>query len=180
MKTLVIHPQDPSTDFLCPIYENIKDKTVLRGGKTKDEVRELIKEYDRVIMLGHGLPNGLMSIGQFIDGGLIIDETMAEVLSEKNECLYIWCNADQFVNRFGLKGFYSGMFISEVLEANYYGMFPKQNIVDESNERFSELVGQNINKSSQEIYSIVKEQYGLLSESNLVVSYNEKRLYHRV
>ena len=180
MRTLVIHPKDPSTDFLSVIYEGIEDKMVLRGGKTKDEVREFIKEHDRIIMLGHGVPAGLISGGQFIDGGLIIGESMVEVLSEKKECLYIWCNADKFVNNFNLKGFYSGMFISEVSEASWYRIITNQEVIDESNNRFSELVGQNINKSSQEIYTIVKEQYGLLSESNPVASYNQERLYLRI
>jgi|GEM_PF-6234508 len=35
IKTLVIHPKDPTTDFLKPIYSNIIDKTVITGGVTK-------------------------------------------------------------------------------------------------------------------------------------------------
>ena len=37
MKTLVIHPQDKSTEFLIPIYMNLKsfpdyDVTIIKGG----------------------------------------------------------------------------------------------------------------------------------------------------
>ena len=35
MQTLIIHPEDKSTDFLCPIYESIKNKEVIRGGISK-------------------------------------------------------------------------------------------------------------------------------------------------
>jgi len=181
MKTLIIHPQDESTDFLKPIYESVENKTLVTGGITFDELKELIKSHDRIIMMGHGSPFGLFSIGLFKETtGHIINEQMVEVLKEKDNCLYIWCNADQFVERFGLKGFYSGMFISEVSEASWYRILTNQDVVDESNNRFAELVSEHINKPTNEIYELVKEQYGLLKETNPVVSYNEERLYHRV
>ena len=50
MKTLVIHPEDKTTNFLKPIYTDITDATILTVGLSKDEVRELIKEHDRIIM----------------------------------------------------------------------------------------------------------------------------------
>lgn len=53
MKTLVIHPEDSSTDFLCPIYQTIVDKTVLIKDLSKAEVAEQIKIHDRIIMLGY-------------------------------------------------------------------------------------------------------------------------------
>ena len=40
MKTLVIHPEDSSTDFLCPIYETIQRKIVIRKGYSKKEIAE--------------------------------------------------------------------------------------------------------------------------------------------
>jgi hypothetical protein len=44
MKTLIIHPDDRSTDFLKPIYENVTDATVVTGGLTKSEVNQLIRK----------------------------------------------------------------------------------------------------------------------------------------
>lgn len=77
MKTLVIHPEDPTTTFLSPIYANLRNKTVVRGGITKSDLRELIDYHDRVLMLGHGSPFGLLNPGQFPDAGLyIIDDSM--------------------------------------------------------------------------------------------------------
>jgi hypothetical protein len=65
MKTLVIHPQDPTTDFLKPIYQALPDTTVVTGGVFKDEIIDLIMQHDRVIMLGHGTPHGLLAMDQF-------------------------------------------------------------------------------------------------------------------
>ena len=111
MKTLVIHPKDLTTDFLCPIYESIECKTILRSGLSKDEVADQISVHDRIIMLGHGSPNGLFAVGQFICGNsYIIDNSLAKLLAEKDENIYIWCHANKFVENSNLKGFYTGMF----------------------------------------------------------------------
>jgi hypothetical protein len=32
MKTLIIHPTDPTTEFLKGIYNDLSDKTVITGG----------------------------------------------------------------------------------------------------------------------------------------------------
>ena len=95
MTNLVIHPTDRSTDFLKPIYENISDAMILNGGVTKDQVRELIPQAQRVIMMGHGSPFGLFNVGRFSgNNGYIIDESMVDVLRNV-ECIAIWCNADK-------------------------------------------------------------------------------------
>jgi len=38
--TLIIHPQDKSTDFLQPIYANIPNKKVITGGLTYAQLEE--------------------------------------------------------------------------------------------------------------------------------------------
>jgi hypothetical protein len=178
MTNLVIHPTDRSTDFLKPIYANITDATILHSGVNKAQIAKLISEHDRIIMLGHGSIHGLFSVGQF-DGenGYVIDSTMVPLLYEK-ECIAIWCNADQFMNRHELNGFYSGMFISEVGEATYCGLpGTEQETVTASNDYFAELLGEVINESLSVIYEHVKENYGLLTEDNPVANYNHNRLY---
>src|SRR5664280_434259 len=122
MKTLIIHPEDSTTDFLSQIYSSLANKTVVKGGISKSELRKLIESHDRVLMLGHGSPYGLINTGQFPDAGLfIIDDSMALTLKNKRDNVYIWCNADQFVRKHRLTGLNSGMFISEGMEASYYG-----------------------------------------------------------
>ena len=122
MKSLIIHPQDPTTSFLSQIYALLTNKTIIRGGISKPELRKLIESHDRVIMLGHGSPYGLLNRGQFPDAGLyIIDNSMVLALKNKINSVFIWCNADHFVQRNGLSGLNCGIFISEVLEAEYYG-----------------------------------------------------------
>jgi len=174
MKTLIIHPQDGSTDFLKPIYSNIKGKTVLTEGTRKKVIQE-IKKHDRIMMMGHGSPSGLFSIGRF-DSAYAIDESLVELLKKK-ECVFIWCNADQFVERHDLKGFYSGMFVSEVSEASYCGFYTDQATVNESNNSFALWLGEAINNPLVEAYSSLLPKYQALAKANKVAAYNQQRLY---
>lgn len=188
MKVLVIHPDDPSTDFLTPIYDNIFQATVVTGGVSKDELTQLIKEHDRIVMMGHGTPSGLFAVGMFSDAkssiypqhfnyAYAIDESTVPLLRDK-ECIAIWCNADQFMSKHQLNGLYSGMFISEVSEATYCGLpGTSQETVNTSNNYFARLMGEVINEPLNVIYEHVIDNYGLIVEDNPVAFYNYNRLF---
>ena len=179
MSTLIIHPEDPSTSFLDIVYSGIPDKTLVTGGVSVTELAEMIDNHDRIMMMGHGSPWGLFSVGKFKNtGGYIIDNSLVWLLSQKKNNVYIWCNADQFVKRHQLGGFYSGMFISEVGEAFYCGLpGTTQDIVDESNFGFCHILSEYINEDKNTIYNNVKMEYGLIAKDNPVALYNHKRLY---
>jgi hypothetical protein len=169
MKTLVIHPEDPSTDFLKGIYKD-KDWTVFtehRGNIRKRKFYDMVKEHDRIIMMGHGCPAGLFYTH--------IDSEIVPILREK-VCVCIWCNADQFVHKYGLKGFFTGMFISEVSEARWFGM--KDVLQDEvtySNVLFSMELNKVIDEPNA--YDLIKEAYKGVFEND-VIRFNNERLYH--
>ena len=180
MKTLVIHPEDSSTDFLCPIYETIQYKTVIRKGYSKKEIAEQIQIYDRVVMLGHGCPDGLFSVGQFkTDNSLIIDNSFNCLLAEKEENIYVWCHANKFVERHNLKGFYTGMFVSEFLEVVHYELpLVEDDVIEESNYGFSSIVSKYVNDSKSLIYKKVLEEYQQIANKNLVAAYNIERIFY--
>ena len=179
MKTLIIHPADSTTDFLKPIYASIKDKTVINGGVSKSELQTLIKSHHRVIMLGHGSPDGLFSIGQFPDSGAyIIDESTVKYLNNKSENVFIWCHANLFTLKFGLTGFYSGMFISEVEEAMYLSMCCTDwHRINESNQQFASITSKYIDEPLDVLYENVLHEYGKLAKTNHIAEYNLNRLF---
>jgi len=179
MKTLIIHPDDRTTDFLKPIYQNIKNKTVITHGKSKQEIKDLMKSHNRIMMMGHGVPSGLLRTRQdWGEGvnGLVVDSSMADILKER-ECVFIWCNADWFVRGYNLKGFFSGMFCSEIDECLYNGFGTTQDLVDESNNVFSQIVSKYINEGIHTMYEKVMEEYSLFAIDNKVAEFNSKRLY---
>jgi len=169
LKTLVIHPHDPSTDFLNVIYAGQKDWTVVTewgNEMPRSKLIQLIKDHDRIIMMGHGAPTGLFYTH--------INSKMVYLLREK-ECVCIWCNADQFVNKYGLRGFFTGMFISEVLEAPMFGITTNQEDIDISNGLFVNIVTEFID--DYKLHSHLKETY--VSDTCPVIQFNTQRLYYR-
>jgi hypothetical protein len=178
-KTLIIHPKDNSTDFLKGIYKNIPNITLITEGKSKNEIKQLIEKHDRIMMMGHGSSNGLFAVGDWPDKhSYIIDESIVNILSKKDNSVFIWCNADGFVNKFKLKGFFSGMFISEVSEANYCGVLnTTQDVINESNYGFVNIVSEHIYKPQDEMYNQITNKYNILAKYNKVASYNSIRLY---
>jgi hypothetical protein len=175
MRTLIIHPHDNSTHFLKPIYEDIPDKTVITGGLFIDEVHDLIYSHDRIIMLGHGSSNGLFGVGRF-QYSYVIGEDQVDLLQDK-ECIFIWCHADQFVKQHNLKGLYSGMFVSEVVEALMYKLKNDEKLITDSNNGFAFMLGSVIDKMPlNEAYNQLKKDYGFLAKSNEIANYNNERL----
>jgi len=132
-------------------------------------------------MLGHGSPDGLFSVGQFeTDNSLIVDSSLISLLAEREENIYIWCHANKFVERYNLKGFYTGMFISEFLEVVYCQLpLVEDDIIDESNNAFSSIVSKYINESKSVIYKKVLEEYQIIANKNLVAAYNIERLFYQ-
>lgn len=164
MNTLVIHPDDRSTDCLKAIYEG-KGFDVIT--QSDEGVADLIPQYDRIIMLGHGSPEGLFSVGQF-PGAYVIDFRHAKLLQGKKN-IYIWCHASDYVKKHDLKGYASGMFISEVYEGHWYKISSTQAAITKSNDHFSELLGKHLEEPWK-----VADQY--LNPECEVVKFNHARL----
>lgn len=179
MKTLIIHPEDSTTTFLSQIYAPLTYKTIIRGGISKSELREQIELHDRVVMLGHGSPYGLLSQGQFPDAGLlIIDDSLVLTLKNKRDNVYIWCHADQFVQRHKLTGLNSGMFISEGMEANYYDFdYMDWELIEQSNDRFAAIFSKYLNEPMEILYQKLLYDYELIARTNPIAGFNLARLY---
>lgn len=165
MKTLIIHPNDRSTDFLSCIYENL-DCTIINTNTSNSNLKKQIKDHDRIIMLGHGSENGLFGYNK-----IVIESKFVYLLKNK-ECVAIWCNADIFFKKYKLKGFYTGMIISEYEEALDYVLYPTTlNEIEESNILFAKAITENITSSNmlekiQEIYI-----------GNNIIEFNRLNLY---
>ena len=121
-KVLVIHPDDRSTDMLKAVYEGKGYDVINDPGISDEDVVEQIKSHDKIIMLGHGTPYGLIAWNR--DSGevrYIINDSHADLLKTK-ETYSMWCHSDEFFETHGMKGFHSGMIISEEMEALMYGI----------------------------------------------------------
>jgi hypothetical protein len=178
LKTLIVHPDDRSTDFLKPIYTQLPNTTILiTGSYTSSDMNRLIEEHDRVIMLGHGARYGLLSRSAFTNDEYIINTSNVEALRAKENSIFIWCYANEFVCNNNLKGLSTGMFISEPLEATLYEIEATDAEIDASNNLFAQLLGNALarNYAIQDAYHAVFCGYKCPRASNKVITYNAER-----
>jgi hypothetical protein len=174
MKTLVIHPSDKTTDFLIPVWKDQPDWAVIRSNRvTKSELRSQIKKHDRIVCMGHGCDAGLFRIGNF--NSLMIDSTFVQLLREK-DCAFIWCNSDVFFKKYDLKGFFTGMIISDADEALYCCVPFSSGDVQKANTKLTEALSYGITSSGHEMYTKVASKY--VPDSG-IESFNYNNFYFR-
>jgi hypothetical protein len=130
------------TNTFAPLFNNI-DCTLLTN-PTKEEVREVLtaNPTETLMCLGHGSPMGLFGADW---EGFVLDSTMVPLLKDR-EMIGIWCYASDFARKHNLKGFFTYMFISNVLEARCHGR--GQGVTDEmvyeENMKFSNSINELI------------------------------------
>lgn len=184
---LVVHPDDRTTDFLTPSYQGM-GATIVTKPREMFNLKETMRNHDRIIMMGHGSPSGIFMpgiIGAEVtkDGKLetyheySINASFVPVLKTK-PIVAVWCNADQFVLRHDLHGFYTGMVISELQEANYCSVHGcSQEQLDESDTLFTLALKEAMKIQSPESVRLFKEMYH--NPNNPIMVYNRQRIYYR-
>ena len=166
MKTLIIHPNDNSTDFLAKSYSDLDCTLITDNYYGRSKLKELIKKHDRVIMMGHGSPSGLYTA----DYNTIIDSSLVYLLRDKI-CVCIWCYANEFFNKYELKGYATGMIISEVEEAYDLGVKCTSMEVSDSNKLFTDSL--KIALKEDLISESMKENY--IGDSE-IIKFNKNSL----
>ena len=107
--------------MLKKVYEGLDNVTLFDSWKQRREILKAIAEAPReepILLLGHGCPYGLFDMRY----GLVLNDGDAELLRDRPNLVGIWCYASSYAEAHGLKGFYSGMFISEGGEADCVGV----------------------------------------------------------
>lgn len=184
---LIIHPDDRTTDFLKPCYAGL-DATILTQPNEFFNLAETMKRHNRIIMMGHGSPGGLFmpkveGVEEDENGELFeytdysINDSYRDILRQKRT-VCVWCNADKYVVPNDLHGFYTGMVISELCEADYCdvkGCNPRE--LEESNTKFTMGLKEALKVDGPESVKIFKEIYN--NPKNRIMVYNRKRLYFR-
>jgi hypothetical protein len=193
-KTLIIHPRDESTKFLEEIYKGMRNKTVVRGDMTNQELRKLMKEHDQIFLLGHGEgAYGLLNpAGANFKTNQIIGEIETNILREKEgKCLFIWCWADEYMTELDMRGFATSMFVSEfdeiqtanadlrilnLPEIKELNSMSIRNRIKESNREFSEIVKRYRNDPPKIRAKKILKAYSKFAETNDVAKYNYMRM----
>ena len=118
---IVVHVNTmPDTARMTACYEGLPDLIVLTN-PGYGAVKKVLKEHpqETVMLMGHGSAKGLFT-GDM--KGFLIDSKDVYLLRDR-VVIGLWCYAAEFADKYGLHGFFSSMFISNLEEAlwfNYY------------------------------------------------------------
>jgi hypothetical protein len=174
-RTLVIHPDDPTTRFVSLAYRGL-DADVVANYLPPRQLWELMERYDRIMMAGHGAPAGLFWPKASPRRAYLVDANVLGPLREREDSIFFWCHASHFVARHQLNGFATGMFISEPREASWMGVEATGEEVAESNYIFVNILSRFITQPVHVLRAAVSHEYGRLAEVNPVARYNLAQL----
>jgi hypothetical protein len=167
-ETLVIHPKDLTTDFLSDIYSD-KEWDIINYDCSDSLLKNQIKKHGRIIMMGHGIPFGLLGYSK-----LVINSNFIYLLRDLNKYyVYIWCNADMFVKKYDLFGFYTGMIVSEVMEAKFFNINTTYDQINYSNMLFARSIKDAIDTDN--ILRNTLNRY--IGNNNPIIQFNRKHIY---
>lgn len=115
---IVIHIDNGSPDasILSMIYKDLENTIVFKN-RSKSNIKRILRitGNEPVMLLGHGSPRGLFNISQ---NGFAVGSEHVEWLRNR-PVIGIFCYASEFADRYGLTGFFTSMFISNMGEAVY-------------------------------------------------------------
>lgn len=167
---IVIHiDTQKDTSFLKKTYEGI-DNLILLYNPSKKEINKTLEENpnEDVMMLGHGGTTGLF--GYDFKDGYAIDSTNVHLLKDRN-CIAIWCYAKEFGRKYGLKGYFTSMFVSNEGEAKSFRFKAKEEEVYEEVQNFSSYVNMLI-KDKTPYSEWVEALQGMVDMSKDFVNFN--------
>lgn len=174
---IVVHPHDPSTVMLGKVYEGLDNVTLFDSYKQRKKLLEALAATpleEPVLLLGHGCPGGLYDMRY----GLILDDGDAELLKDRPNLIGIWCYASSYAAKHNLKGFFSGMFISEGIEACYKGVDATEEEANKYAWDFSQRLG-DLLRQGLPLESVAKELMDPVHITNELTHYNYTRLTWR-
>lgn len=124
---IVIHPKDRTTLMLEKLYEGFPYQK-LDATLSKNQLRSLLysaPSSESIMLLGHGTGDGLFTRQDDTKEEFtkLIDHSFSHILKKHNGRLFaIFCHAKDFAEKEHLHGLFSGMIISEMEEAESYGI----------------------------------------------------------
>ena len=161
MRTLFIHPTDPSTAFCSAIYQDYlqwDNVTLITGNHiSRNVLVEALRTHDRIVFLGHGTELGLLDMRY--DWRYLITSRDLQFFRDK-ECICFWCNANIFAEKYDLNAFATGMFVSQLSEARQYNLPEDQNRIFDPIEQIRDTIYRGYVSTNNPIIQFNRECMG--------------------
>lgn len=133
-KKLIIHPEDPSTDFLKSLYLNEEALTKSIGNT---HLRRQLQNSKEIWLLGHGSGEfGLLDLRSRFGILNIVGPKHVQFLRDKL-VVGVFCNANIFAIKYKLTELFTGMIISETQEALDWNISATEDEIFDENMYFA-------------------------------------------
>lgn len=175
---LVIHPSDKSTDFLRTLYEGREGVRCLTGGESRKELGSILyhlRPGEPVMLLGHGTDAGLFRLEEDGKYRLYVGHSVVYSL-RKHPLIGIWCHADLFARKEHLHGLFSGMIVSEMKEAEEYGIVCSQEELDCGNDYLAVHLKALLDEGIP-LHEIPEQMAGMDAVHSQLTTYNYNNFY---
>ena len=163
--------------MLKKVYEGLDNVTLFTSWNQRKEILAALAAAPReepILLLGHGTPSGLLDMRY----GKIINDIDAELLKDRPNLIGIWCYASSYAHAHGLKGFFSGMFISEGREAEYIGVDATEEEANAHAWDFSQRLGDML-RQGLPLEEVAKKLMDPVHITSELTHYNYTRLTWR-
>ena len=174
---LVIHPKDPSTDFLKVLYEGLKDVRLIDEYTTTKEMRHALNHVrpgETVMLFGHGCTEGLFA--QEKNGYKLINMHSFSFYLRRHFVVGVFCYANKFAEKERLRGLFTGMIISEQSEADAFGIKTSQEELDRENVKFAKRLRQLFDERCP-VYDIPRRIGAMDDAHTELTNYNYSSVY---
>ena len=159
------------------IYEGIGNVTFFDSWEQRSDIIEAIASAPReetILLLGHGSPHGLLDMRY----GTVVGDADAVLLRDRPNLVGIWCYASDYARNHSLKGFFSGMFISEEPEAWVNGVEASAGEIDGKAWDFAGRFGDML-RSGVPLEEIARELSDPRHRDSELTRFNYERLTYR-
>lgn len=183
MKRLIIHPKDHTTDFLEALYEGWPDCEIYRVKLTSKEVNQRFHHCSsatQIMLLGHGSDKGLFYREDSYEEGfdcVMVGHPHRHWLTKRHNIVGIFCNADEFARAEGLHGLFTGMIISEIEEAETYGIKTTEEELHMENIKFATRL-RSLLDSQTPLHEIPERMRALDDSHSQLTEFNYQRVYY--
>ena len=180
---LVIHPTDRTTEMLSILYEGLEAKLIESDCSNK-EMGHLLRHTSpskRIMLLGHGSDKGLFyredDTKDEFDKIIVGHPHAFHLRNHGSNIIGIWCHAVEFAKKEGLHGLFSGMIISEMSEAEEYGVVTDKDSMDKTNRlMFTQL--RRLLDDGTPLHEIPERLKALNTTQSELSRFNYERFYY--
>lgn len=130
---IIMNTAEDTKDFEC-LTHGFEEVGNILINPSKSAVRCLLRSSTNdLVLFGHGDENGLYNVRM---DGYVINSKDVDLLRKRN-VIGIWCYAGNFADKYGLHGFFTSMFISNINEAINLNFDVTQEEIKSENIKFA-------------------------------------------